>query len=182
MTPLKVTAVKIDRLIPYAMNARTHSEEQVAQIAASIKAFGWTNPILVDGDKGIIAGHGRLAAARKLELTEVPCIELAHLSESEKKALILADNKLAMNAGWDNDVLKLELEGLDSGLQGLVGFSEDELNVIFNGWQSDIEVPDDLHDDSKTQLKVKVDKEQGEFAKEVITNALDAAGIDYEYA
>jgi hypothetical protein len=180
MTPLKVVAVPVERLIPYAMNARTHSEEQVAQIAASIKAFGWTNPVLIDGDKGIIAGHGRLAAARKLEMTEVPCIELAHLSEAEKKALILADNKLAMNAGWDNDVLKLELENLDSGLQGLVGFSEDELNVIFNGWQSDIEVPDDLTDDSKTQLKVKVEKEQGEWAKEVITNALDAAGIDYE--
>ena len=108
---MKVTQEKIENLIPYARNARTHSDDQVAQIAASIKEFGWTNPILVDGEKGIIAGHGRLAAARKLGLKEIPVIELKHLSETQKKALILADNKLALNSGWDNEMLALELEG-----------------------------------------------------------------------
>ena len=88
-------------LIPYARNARTHSDAQVAEIAASIREFGFTNPILVDGDNGIIAGHGRLLAARKLGLAEVPVIELAGLSEAQKRAYVIADNKLALNAGWD---------------------------------------------------------------------------------
>ena len=95
----------IDTLIPYINNARTHSDEQVAQIAASIKEFGWTNPVLVDGDNGIIAGHGRVLAARKLEATEIPVIELQGLSEAQRRAYILADNRLAQNAGWDEDLL-----------------------------------------------------------------------------
>ena len=88
-------------LIPYARNARTHSEEQVAQIAASIREFGFTNPVLTDGENGIIAGHGRVLAARKLGLAEVPMIALAHLTPAQRKAYVLADNKLALNAGWD---------------------------------------------------------------------------------
>src|SRR4051794_1143329 len=96
-------------LIPFAKNARTHSDAQVAQIAASIRGFGWTNPILIDGDNGIIAGHGRLLAARKLGMDTVPVIELAGLSEAQKRAYIIADNKLALNAGWDDDLLGLEL-------------------------------------------------------------------------
>jgi DNA modification methylase len=123
---------RVGDLIPYARNARTHSDEQVAQIAASIKEFGWTNPILVDGEKGLIAGHGRLAAARKLGMEEVPVIELTHLSETQKKALILADNKLALNAGWDAELLNLELEELE--LEGvdlnLVGFGEEERDAL----------------------------------------------------
>ena len=119
-------------MIPYARNSRKHSDEQVAQIAASIKEFGWTNPILVDGENGIIAGHGRLPAARKLGLEEVPVIELAHLTEIQKRALIIADNKLALNADWDNEMLALELEELQ--LEGfdlaLTGFDEDELNKL----------------------------------------------------
>jgi len=120
---------QIADLIPYARNARTHSDEQVAQIAASIKEFGWTNPILVDGDNGIIAGHGRLAAARKLGNTEVPVIELTGLSEAQKRAYILADNKLALNAGWDIDLLAeelKELKDLNFDLE-LTGFSDKEL-------------------------------------------------------
>ena len=123
---------RIDDLVPYARNARTHSEEQVAQIAASIREFGWTNPILVDGARGIIAGHGRLLAARKLGLTEVPVIELTHLTETQKRAYILADNRLALSAGWDEDLLKVELadlrvEGFDLGL---TGFGADELDLL----------------------------------------------------
>jgi len=106
--------ISIDDLIPYARNARTHSDAQVAQIAASIKEFGFLNPIIIDGDNGIIAGHGRVMAARKLGMTEVPCVEAAHLTDAQKKAYILADNQLAMNAGWDNDLLKIELLDLQS--------------------------------------------------------------------
>lgn len=121
----------VDSLIPYARNARTHSDAQVAQIAASIREFGWTNPILVDGESGIIAGHGRLLAARKLNMTEVPCIELSSLSEIQKRAYILADNKLAMNAGWDGELLQLELLALnnDQFSLGLLGFEANELNL-----------------------------------------------------
>jgi len=128
----RVVMTRVGDLTPYARNARTHSDAQVAQIAASIKEFGWTNPILVDGEKGLIAGHGRLAAARKLGMEEVPVIELTHLTETQKKALILADNKLALNAGWDAELLNLELEELE--LEGvdldLVGFGEEERNAL----------------------------------------------------
>ncbi len=119
--PYKVTP--IDALIPYARNARTHSDAQVAQIAASIREFGFTNPILVDGQLGVIAGHGRLLAARELGMTEVPVIELSHLSPAQRRAYVLADNRLALAAGWDTDLLRLELgalqaEGFDLGLTG----------------------------------------------------------------
>ena len=119
-------------LIPYARNARTHTDAQVAQIAASIREFGWTNPVLVDGERGIIAGHGRVLAARKLGIDEVPCIELAHLTEAQKRAYILADNKLALNAGWENELLALELGELrDDGFDiDLIGFSGDELSDL----------------------------------------------------
>jgi DNA modification methylase len=124
--------VPVSALVPYARNARTHSDAQVAQIAASIAEFGWTNPILVDGEKGLIAGHGRLLAARKLELNEVPVIELSHLTPEQKKAYILADNRLAENAGWDQELLKLELAELKSAdfdLE-LMGFSDKELDEL----------------------------------------------------
>ena len=121
----------IEGLIPYARNSRTHSDEQVAQIAASIREFGWTNPVLVDGDNGIIAGHGRVLAARKMGMAEVPCIELAHLSEAQKKAYIIADNKLALNAGWDNELLALELGELHAADfdMALLGFDASELSI-----------------------------------------------------
>src|SRR5580765_6292908 len=111
----------LDKLIPFARNPRTHSDAQVAQIAASIAAFGFNNPILVDTKAGIIAGHGRLLAARKLQLTEVPVIVLDHLTEAQKRAYILADNALALSAGWDDDLLRAELlalqdENFDVGL------------------------------------------------------------------
>jgi len=119
-------------LVSYIRNARTHSVEQVAQIAASIREFGFTNPILVDGENGIIAGHGRLLAARKLGLTEVPVIELTDLTEAQKKAYVIADNKLALNAGWDLEMLAVELgelQGFDFDLI-LTGFSDDELSKL----------------------------------------------------
>jgi DNA modification methylase len=123
---------KVTDLIPYARNSRTHSDEQVAQIAASIKEFGWTNPILTDGDNGIIAGHGRLAAARKLGHEEVPTIELVGLTETQKKAYIIADNRLALNAGWDNEMLTIELNDLmaDGFALEILGFDPKELNAL----------------------------------------------------
>jgi len=110
---MQIQEVAVEALIPYAKNSRTHSDAQVAQIAASIKEFGWTNPILIDGTKGIIAGHGRLMAARKLGYSKVPVIELKDMTESQKKAYVIADNQLAMNAGWDMDLLKIEVADLD---------------------------------------------------------------------
>lgn len=129
---LTVTYKRVEDLIPYVNNARTHSDEQVTQLASSIKEFGFNNPILTDGENGVIAGHGRLLAAKKLGLETVPTIELAGLSEAQKKAYILADNKIALNSGWDEEILKLELDDLQ--LQGIdletVGFSDEELQNI----------------------------------------------------
>lgn len=129
---IEVTYRKVEDLIPYARNARTHSDEQVARIAASIKEFGWTNPIIIDGENGIVAGHGRMLAARKLGLSEVPCIELKNLTETQKRAYILADNRLALDAGWDNEMLALELGDLkDAGVDlELTGFSDEELDEL----------------------------------------------------
>jgi DNA modification methylase len=124
---------KVDELIPYSKNARLHSEAQVAQIAASIIEFGFTNPVLIDGEKGIIAGHGRLMAAKKLGLKEVPVVVLDHLSETQKKAYSIADNKLAENAGWDEEILASELADLkDENFNlDLIGFEDQELEKIF---------------------------------------------------
>jgi hypothetical protein len=123
---------QVSRLTPFASNARTHSEAQIAQIAASIVEFGFNAPILVDSNSGVIAGHGRLLAARKLGMAEVPVIVLDHLSDIQKRAYIIADNKLALNAGWDEELLAAELADLErEGLDlALVGFSEDELRDL----------------------------------------------------
>jgi hypothetical protein len=138
--PLNIEYRPIEALIPYASNSRTHSDAQVAQIAASIREFGWTNPVLVDGDNGIIAGHGRVLAARKLGMDTVPVIELAHLSEAQRRAYIIADNKLAENAGWDDELLRLELgalRDLDFDLS-LTGFENDELNGLLGDMSLDV--------------------------------------------
>lgn len=122
--------VSVEKLIPYARNSRTHSEAQVAKIAASIKEFGFLNPIITDGKNGIVAGHGRVMAAQKLGLKELPVIEASHLTEAQKRAYVIADNRLALDAGWDNDMLKVELQelsDLDFDLS-LTGFDEKELD------------------------------------------------------
>jgi len=129
---LSVEYRKVETLIPFARNPRTHSEAQVAKIAASIAEFGWTSPVLVDASQGIIAGHGRLAAARKLGLVEVPVIELSHLTPAQKRAYVIADNRLALDAGWDEEMLALELAELsESGYDlTLTGFSNDEIEKL----------------------------------------------------
>ena len=139
-TTINLEYRSIEALIPYANNSRTHSDAQIAQIAASIREFGWTNPVLVDGENGIIAGHGRVLAARKLGLTEVPVIELAHMSEAQRRAYIIADNKLAENAGWDDELLRIELgalRDLDFDLS-LTGFEVDELNGLLGDMSLDV--------------------------------------------
>ena len=155
---LKIVYKKTEDLIPYARNSRTHDEAQVAQIAASIKEFGWTNPILLDGENGIIAGHGRVMAAQKLGESKVPTIELSHMTDIQKRAYIIADNKLALNAGWDNQLLALEFDDLkDAGYDlGLTGFSLDEINdltpeVIEEGLTDEDAVPD-VPDEPITKL------------------------------
>lgn len=129
MNNQKIIYKNVSDLIPYARNSRTHSDDQVLQIAASIKEFGFTNPILTDGENGIIAGHGRVLAAMKLSINEVPCIELSGMTDTQKRAYIIADNKLALNAGWDNELLAVEFKELDeAGFDvGLTGFSLDEI-------------------------------------------------------
>ena len=112
ITTNEMTQVPIERLIPYINNARTHSPEQIKKLRASLREFGFVNPILIDRDYNVIAGHGRLAAAREEGFTEVPCVYVDHLTEAQKKAYILADNRMAMDAGWDEELLKVELESL----------------------------------------------------------------------
>src|ERR1019366_2415925 len=126
---IQVEKWPISRLIPRITNPRTHTPAQVAQVAASMKEFGWTNPILVGADNDVIAGHARLLAARQLGIGEVPVIQLGHLSEAQRHALVIADNQLALNAGWSEEALRLELQALqeaDFDLS-LVGFDDDEL-------------------------------------------------------
>jgi site-specific DNA-methyltransferase (adenine-specific) len=148
----------VDKLIPYAKNARTHSDEQVAQIAGSIKEFGFNNPILVDKDNSVIAGHGRLMAARKLGMDKVPVVELQHLTESQRKAYVLADNRIALNSGWDTSMLSLELQDLKDDIDlSLLGFDPDELDALLNpieeteGLTDENAVPD-VPDEPKTKL------------------------------
>lgn len=130
----KVEMRKVAELTPYANNSRVHSPQQVDQIAASIKEFGFTNPVLIDGEGGIIAGHGRVMAARKLGISEVPCITLDYLTDAQKRAYIIADNKLALNSGWDDDMLRIELDEL--GHMGfdleLTGFSLEEVGTLLD--------------------------------------------------
>ena len=141
-------AATIASLTPYARNARTHTDAQVAQIAASIREFGFTNPILVDGEHGVIAGHGRLLAARTLGMTEVPTIELGHLTQAQKRAYVLADNRLALSAGWDEDLLRIELGDLrtDGFDLGLTGFDPGEIALFLNEPSQGLTDPDEVPD------------------------------------
>ena len=126
--------VSVEKLIPYARNSRTHSAEQVDQIAASIKEFGFLNPIITDGENGIVAGHGRVMAAKKLGLKELPCIDASHLSDTQKQAYVIADNQLALNAGWDLDMLRFEVSELndtDFNLD-LLGFADDVIGKLID--------------------------------------------------
>lgn len=132
--PDEIIMRRVEDLIPYARNSRTHSAEQVAKLAASIKEFGWTVPILVDGDGTIVAGHGRVLAARKLKIDVVPTIDIGHLSDAQRRAYVIADNRLALDAGWDEEMLRVELGDLTgAGFDlALTGFSEEDMARLFD--------------------------------------------------
>lgn len=165
----------VDRLRPYAKNARTHSAEQVAKIAASIIEFGFTNPILVDGAEGIIAGHGRLVAAQRLGMTEVPVIELTHLTETQKRAYIIADNRLALDAGWDEAMLAEELADLQDAEfdLALTGFNDQELADLLPDVQTG-ELPELPEGDKPPfeQITFTLHTEQAETVREALRLAL----------
>ena len=129
---MEIKELPIESLTPYTKNARTHSPDQIAQVVASIKEFGWTNPVLIDGDRGIIAGHGRVLAAESMGMEKIPTIELSYLSEAQKRAYILADNQLALNAGWDQELLQYELNQIDEMGFDLktIGFNGEELDEL----------------------------------------------------
>jgi len=171
---MQIEQLKVGDLIPYVNNSRTHSDEQVMQVASSIKEFGFTNPILIDNDGGIIAGHGRLLAAKKLDIDEVPCIRLGYLSEAQRKAYVIADNKLALNSGWDNDLLKIELMQLDSidFDLNLTGFDLSELANIFDPVTEEIELKEQTYSET-FNIIIECDDEQNQ---ESIYNELQEKG------
>lgn len=176
---MQIDMVKTDDLIPYVNNSRTHSDEQVTQIASSIKEFGFTNPILTDGEGGIIAGHGRLMAAKKLGLTEVPTIALEGLTEAQKKAYVIADNQMALNSGWDLDQLRVEVERLselDFDLD-LLGFDGDVLDKLLD---IDAELPE-LPDGDRNPFQQKtftLHDEQANLVDDAILKAKTSPLID----
>lgn len=172
--------ILVKTLVPYARNSRTHSPQQVDKIAASIREFGFLNPIIIDGENGIVAGHGRVLAAQKLGLKDLPCIEAAHLTEAQKRAYVIADNRLALDAGWDNELLKVELQDLDA--QGfdltLTGFDLGELEALtYEAAPTELPALRDgdrepfqqmtftLHDEQAEQVKLAMDaaKAMGQF-------------------
>lgn len=189
MSDLKIEYKNTDSLTPYVNNSRTHSDEQVTQVASSIKEFGFTNPILIDEQGGIIAGHGRLMAANKLGLEQVPTITLVGLSEAQRKAYIIADNKLALNSGWDYKLLRLEigsLESLDFDIE-LLGFDEQEIDSIFND-SIDIEIDNDDGLTGSDLPKLKFGKKEAEMTddelaslSELFKQHTDATGSSYGF-
>ena len=152
---LELTYKNIKELIAYVNNSRTHDENQVTQIASSIKEFGFTNPVLIDGENGIIAGHGRVLAAKKLNIENIPCIELSHLSDAQKKAYVIADNRLALSAGWDNEILQIELENLkelDFDID-MLGFDDFELESLLNAEEKKCSAPEDFREIEESVMK-----------------------------
>ena len=175
MTKLKIQYKPLKDLIPYARNSRTHNSMQVAQIAASIKEFGFTNPILTDGANGIVAGHGRFEAAFKLGMTEVPTIDLSHLSDTQKRAYVIADNKIALNSGWDSELLALEISDLkDAGYDiGILAFDPSELNnddvdySVLDEEEIDAEL-DDMAKGVRKAIQIEFEPEHYEEAQELV--------------
>lgn len=156
--PLEIEMIETHKLVPYAKNSRTHSKEQITQIATSIGEFGFTNPVLIGESEDIIAGHGRVMAAKELELSKVPCIRLEHLTKEQKKAYVIADNKLALNAGWNENLLKQEIESLQESDYDitLTGFSEMEIDELLAAEEIIDEADEILHEQS---LQVEPAKE-----------------------
>ena len=170
--------VALADLVPYARNARTHSEVQVGQIAASIREFSFINPVIIDSDNGIIAGHGRVLAAQKLKLKDVPCLRVEHLTETQKRAYILADNKLALNAGWDTELLKVEIATLrEENFDALLtGFSDEEMQVLLSDVEFTPNLPDEDSEESAKKYLLTVTCENEE-AQESLFSELNRKGF-----
>jgi len=176
--------IALEAIIPYARNSRTHSDAQVAQIAASIREFGFTNPILIDQDDGIIAGHGRTMAARKLGLKDVPCIRLLNLTDAQKKAYVIADNNLALNAGWDIDMLKVEIDGLNE-LNfdiGVLGLGDDLMQLLDRkeidlGLTPEEKLDNYLNGDTKI-LRLAYSEDDLQSIVEMLDKGLEATGSE----
>ena len=186
---IKITYRPVEALTADPRNRRSHREVQIEQIARSIQEFGFTNPVLIDEQGQIIAGHGRLTAAIRLGFTEVPCIEISHMTSSQKRAYVVADNKLALNAGWDEDLLKLELGELaEEGIAiALTGFSDDELDKLYgrnpldDEWNSDLSRVDSIepkNTSAKGKFVVTFNEWDREELREAITNMIDQLGLD----
>lgn len=179
---MQTEIIDVEELIPYANNSRTHSSEQVAMLASIIRKVGFRDPVEIDENNTILVGHGRVLAAKKLGMTEIPCIRHTDMSENDKKSYIIANNKTALMAGWDEELLKIEFEALGDDVE-FTGFSVDEINLITDGWNSDLDLPSkdgSNLDGIKQTIKIEVEQDAKQFANEVITNALDGAGIEYE--
>ena len=179
--------VSVHSLIPYARNSRTHSDAQVDKIAASIKEFGFLNPVIVDGESGIVAGHGRVLAAKKLGLDELPCVEASHLTDAQRRAYIIADNRLALDAGWDDEMLRLEfaeLDGLGFDLE-LTGFSLDEVAGMQFDNDAELDGMPELKDGDKEPFQQKtftLHDEQAAIVDDAVamarTNPLSDTGLN----
>ena len=179
---LKINYRATGDLIPYVNNSRTHSEAQVQQVAASIKEFGFTNPILLDDDSGIIAGHGRLLAAQKLKLDEVPTITLKGLTEAQRKAYVIADNQLALNSGWDYEALRIEVDRiaeLDFDIS-LLGFDDDFLDDLLIDGDAVVDFPemDDGDKEPFQQITYTLHDEQAEIVRSAVTLARTNPVVD----
>ncbi len=177
-TPIEIQLWPITKLIPYERNSRTHSDEQIDQIVSSIKEFGFTNPILVDSKDGIIAGHGRLMAAKKVGLDHVPVIVLDYLTDAQRRAYIIADNKLALNAGWDLDLLSSEIAELHTEEFGLkvIGFSDAELEQMLGSDDvAGAELPNLASGDKKPiqQITFTLSDEQADVVREAVRVAIE---------
>jgi ParB-like chromosome segregation protein Spo0J len=181
--PLIKTAQVAD-LIPYARNSRTHSDEQITQIAASIKEFGFLNPVIVDGENGIIAGHGRVMAAKKLGMTELPAVEASHLTDAQRRAYIIADNKLALNAGWDDEMLRVEFDelgamGFDLDLTGFsAGFLQGQVLAQQPlGLTPDEKLENYLDGDTKI-LRLAYSQDELETVVSLLDKGLESTGVE----
>lgn len=173
--------IAIDDLKVYQNNARTHSDEQVQKICASFKEFGVINPVLIDENNMLLAGHGRLMAAEELSMDHINYIRINDLTENQKKAYVIADNQHALNADWDYDILKTELLDLESDDYdlGVTGFDDSELDTILNGWNSDIEIPEDVNEpDNSFTIKIKGQEVDRDDVLSTIERALKESGIE----
>lgn len=167
----KMEMVPVEKLVPYVNNARTHSPAQIGKLRASIREYGFINPVIIDGKYGIIAGHGRVVAAQEEGLKEVPCVLVDYLTEAQKKAYILADNRMACDAGWDEELLRLEIEelqGMDFDVS-LTGFREDEISDLFS-------LKDDGPDDPEGNNK---EFDEGEFGDEEFEHECPRCGFRF---